>query len=366
MAVQHMDGFDWLIDNMMTEETMQRAKYYGSGAFGGQSGIVISGNDPVIGRFDYGKALPIRTFASARNQWTRVLPDPRAEMIMGASFKRVDGLGHEALGGPSLVFFDMVNGQRIISATAGPRGIVFVEGPDNSIIAQSEPGVLEDETWFNMQVRCVCSNVLGQVEVKINNRVVVLAESLNTLPVGSSGLIEGYGFGGTNRGSVAVLAYIDDMYCMDTASGSNTGFLGNARVKSQMMIADGSNIDSTIGGSAPAATHWQSVRNQSFDDTQYVAEPTVGEFDWYEVDPNLNNGVIYALQTRVVARQDDATQRTMKGRLKSSTSIVSGTEYFLNQTYTHYTDVFELDPDTGIGWLPAQANANEAGFIVES
>lgn len=367
MAIQHMDGFDWLQDNYVTESQLNRAKYYLTGSTNNNNDVLWV-NDPATGRFGYGKA--IQTYSSTFSQYaqyTRAIPNPSMELIIGASFYQDYFASDGGLWGSGLVFHNLNTGGIFVGVYAGPRGIIYVLDRNRALIAQSSPGVVQEQTWFNMQARCLVSDISGQVEVKINDRVVILATSVDTTSSeGAAVPINAYGFGINCYSNTGHRAWVDDMYCLDTAAGLVTNFIGNARVKSQLMVADGSTINSTIGGSTPALTHWQSVLNQSFDDTQYVYEPTVGQFDWYDVDANLNNGVIYALQARVVARQDDATQRSMVPRLLSSTAIASGTSWALNQTYTHYTDVFEADPDTGIAWLPAQANVNQAGFLVDS
>jgi hypothetical protein len=51
------------------------------------------------------------------------------------------------------------------------------------------------------------------------------------------------------------------VYFNDAAGSMNNTFLGNVRVKSQFTASAGDSTQFTIGGSAPAATNWQSVLN---------------------------------------------------------------------------------------------------------
>lgn len=153
----------------------------------------------------------------------------------------------------------------------------------------------------------------------------------------------------------------DDFYFLDQDGSINNDYLGNVRVKYMAVIGDASPIQWDIGGTTPAPTNWQSVVNIRTDDTTYVTTGVIGDTDLYNVDPNLDTPFVYGIEVAGAYRQDDATQRFIKNVLKSGATETEGQEYAINQSYTFYYDIFELNPDTGLPFTGAEANAIDIG-----
>jgi hypothetical protein len=133
------------------------------------------------------------------------------------------------------------------------------------------------------------------------------------------------------------------------------------------MIADGATDNFSIGGSSPAATHWQSVLNQNLDDTKYEYSSNVGDIDLFTPDPNLNSPLVHALQVRTALRQDDATQRVARHLLRiSGLNYVGTVDHYTNQTYTFYRTRWELNPNTGVSFTGAEVNGLQPGVKVQA
>ncbi len=113
---------------------------------------------------------------------------------------------------------------------------------------------------------------------------------------------------------------------------------------------------------AETVDNWNAVQNFEEDDTKYILSVTVNDYDLYNMDPNLNSPLVHVLQVRMVAKQDDSTQRILSAKLK-----ISGVEYdnsggyYLDQTYSHATVRWELNPATGVSFTGAEVNGLEAG-----
>jgi len=275
-------------------------------------------------------------------------------------------------GGGAIGIYDGVYGICRIAVTLSPNGIirVWTGDPTNigvtvSQLITSVTGVFLEDVWFHLQIKITfgLSNT-GALEIRVNNETVIDAPATN-IAAGDCiclGVVQGINLNSYYNGFV-----IDDLSVNDSSGDIHDNFLGNLRVKTQAVIADGTHIDSSIGGTAPAATHWQSVNVVRTDDTKYVYTPTVSDYDLYDLAANQTGPFARAVQVRLVARQDDATQRTIKAALKTSTTLSLGTlEFHLNQDYSHWTDVWQVSPDTGTDFTTAELNVLEAGFEVHS
>jgi hypothetical protein len=283
--------------------------------------------------------------------------------VAGAMF-RADG---SSTGGPALVLFDVdgvdVDIQLIIACRR--HGMVEVCRGDYTVLGASDLGVFYYDTWFNLEVKYHINNTSGYVEVRVDGKTVLSLVDVDTQNTANA-YANAIGCG--KRGSSSNMsAYVDDFAAWDTTGGVNDDWLGTNRVKTQFVIANGDNIDSTIGGTSPAATNWQSVLNYDLDDTKYVYIPytAVGDYDLYDVDPNISAPIVHAVQIRVGARQDDATQLIMRTLLKSGSTTTEGPDEHLSQTYNHYFDMFDLNPDTGFGWTQSEANAIQVGYKLQ-
>jgi hypothetical protein len=141
----------------------------------------------------------------------------------------------------------------------------------------------------------------------------------------------------------------------------NNDYLGNVRVRYMPVISNDTPLDWSIGGSIPAPTNWQSVLNLDLNDTKYVFTPDTGDQDFYNIDPIINAPTIFGVEIGGAYRQDDATQRFVANQIRSGATVATGVTLATNQTYTFTYDIFELNPDTGLGWSNAEVNAIDVG-----
>jgi hypothetical protein len=268
---------------------------------------------------------------------------------------------HPSNASPFVTFFDAVNATPCFSVSFHSLGVIKVwRGfPGTNHLITSAPGVFTQEEWFYCEVGGIVDPTGGAVEVRVNTQPVITLASANT-DGGGRGLTDSIGWGVV--GGNVYQFYLDDVYFNDTAGSINNTFLGNVRVKTQLAAGAGASTDLSLSAaSAPAATNWQSVLNNNLDDTKYVYSPTVGDDDLYTVQAIVNAPLVHGVQVRGAYRQDDATQRVAHNQLKAGTTTVQGGDHYLNQTYTYYGDIWELNPDTGLGWTGSEVNAIQIG-----
>lgn len=279
---------------------------------------------------------------------------------------------------PIIGFMDCIRDRAQCSVTLCANGVIraYTGGGEvngNSTggrieIGTSKSSVFELEKWFYLELHVVVGDGSGLFEVKVNTETVLSLPSCNT-DFTESGIVDGFVFGNALRvgGGGSIEWGIDDAYFCDASGSVNNTWLGNVRVKTQFPIGPGASTDFTIGGTSPAATNWQSVLNQEIDDTKFVYSLTPGDQDFYEMDPVLNTPFVHGIQVRSAARMDDATQRVLQNTIRTPLGTdQSGQLHYINQEYTYYTDVIELNPDTGVQFTGTEVNATESGPKVES
>lgn len=238
-----------------------------------------------------------------------------------------------------------------------------------SIYAKTLPWAFVPGNWFYLDVKITPGTTTGTLQVRVNTVPVLsltglrISDGTPVLPATQTGITH------LSWGYIPIVAVdgssenwrSDDFYFLTVDGGDNNDYLGNVRAKYMSVIGDASPIQWTIGGTAPAATNWQSVLNIDTNDTKYVTTSGIGNVDLYNVDPNLDTPYVYGIEVAGAYRQDDATQRFVKNVLKSGATTVEGAEYAINASYTYYYDIFETNPDTGIPFTGAQANAIDIG-----
>lgn len=370
MTMRILEGFDYFTtDGASGEVILVRAGWASSNT---------SAQIEIPGRFGYGGALTVGINNGAGHNglikgWVGATSDV---VFMSAGMYRNDSEGGNE--GPQISCGEITSGTILhLCARLQGNGQVAVYRSDSSTsteyrnvtwtrIGISDINTFNNFSWVHLEVKATIHASDGEVEVRLNGKTVV--HLMNVRTKNNNGLAYCNSAGPGAGGNDDLTSYIDDFAAWDDEGSSNNDWLGTTRIKAQFAIADGSNIDSIIGGSAPAATHWQSVINKLADDTKYVyiSNANVGDYDTYDMDPIITSPAVFALQTRIRARQDDATQLTIKAIVRSAGTDYEGLEWPTTETYNDFFDMWEVDPATSLGWSMTTANAIELGFKLES
>lgn len=249
----------------------------------------------------------------------------------------------------------------------------YVNGA-RTLIAKTPSYTFYPGRWFYLEIKWTPSYTTGSFEVRVNTVPVLSLPSVRTadgtlvLPATDPGfdLMKLTVIRAGGSGTDANLYSWDDTYLLTQTGPQNNDYLGNVRAKYMAPVGNSSPLQWTIGGSSPAATNWQSVLNTALDDTKYVYASTVGYQDLYSIDPNLNTPQVFGIEVSGAYRQDDATQRWVKNNIKSSGVMATGTAVAINQSYTFYPDIYEIDPSTGVAFSGADVNALLIGPEVDT
>lgn len=231
------------------------------------------------------------------------------------------------------------------------------------LIATTAAKVWHNDEWNYLEVKFKVHNVSGLVEVRINT-VVVLSFVGNTacgtapvlsLPYGWDSIVWS---GSLSNNDDTMQLRWDDRYILDDTGTSNTDYIGNVRVNCQLTVAAGDVTNMSVFG---AAANWDAVNDTALTEVEYVYDSVMGDYDLYTMDPNVTAQNILGVQITGAHRQDDSTQLKSHLMLKTHATEYEGADHYLAQTYHYYRDMWELNPNTGVGWTAAELNALQAG-----
>jgi hypothetical protein len=162
-------------------------------------------------------------------------------------------------------------------------------------------------------------------------------------------------------GSVGDDWYVND----DTGAAPDNTYWGDTR----MFILSPDGDDSVTWTPSSGANNYSRVNEQATDVTTYVQTGTVGNQDLYTyANTGLPAGtVIRTLAVMTVAqRLSDAGPRVLKAVLKSGATSVQGPAHQLSDTPYIVQFRNPVDPNTGLAWTVANADAVKAGQILIS
>lgn len=376
MANRVVDGFDWFPTGKT--ESQRNTLWGANGWFYDPSFVAGPVPDVSVGRFGYGLAMNIYNAGSgATSTYTgMVVPVDGllTECYVAFGMYYPSSTGDSQGSGNLVSFFDGVNFEHqltvyfrangVVQAYIGNTGATTGHWPMATQIGSSPVGKFEEDRWMVVEIYGKVAHVGGELEVRINTVPVLQIVGADTCGGTVTDTFDSIWLAARGGGTRFIL---DDFYINDVTGSTNNTWMGNLRVFTSFVIADGFTNDFTIGGTVPAASNWQSVLNSALDDTKYVYSSTINDIDLYEIDPVVNSPAVRVLQVRMALKQDDATQRSAKALIRiGATTYEDDVEHFTNQDYTFYFGRWELNPSTGVSFTGTEVNGLEIGVKVES
>lgn len=333
-----MDGFD----------------HYGTGAAAKTAmldGIYaeVSGTTPVV------TTQPRTGSASIINDGVRrILGSAKTVVGIGAAFYQISLPtinGRRGL----FDFRDAANGIQCVITVQTTGAIAAYRGTlaSGTLLGTSADGVFVANSYQHVEARVFFSQTVGTIEVRINGVTVlnltgvdnvftalVECSQVQVIPTSS-------GAGGN--------LYCDDLFCWDDLGTTNNDFLGDRRVRTIFPDANTAVADWTPVG---AATGYECIDDAAPDnETTYIEAapliesptvPLISEFGL--ADPPVGVGAISAVQTYVRMRKTEAGDTNVQVSVLSNGDVSAGVDRAITEAYTYYTDMHELNPDTGTPW----------------
>lgn len=164
--------------------------------------------------------------------------------------------------------------------------------------------------------------------------------------------------------STASVAF-DDLYINDLNGPTNTDFLGNVVVRAQLPVSNGDTIQLTPNGNA---SNYQNVSDYTMNVANYNNTPTVGNFDLYNMNPNVSARDIFAIQLKAAMAQDNGVQLYGASQIKTNGTVYTGPQFGLSQLpgYKNNDSYWDLNPDSGVAWTTYDLNHIQAGPLLKA
>lgn len=374
MTLRHIEGWDYL--PAAPTQAALIDLFEAGGYFIANLGLANSAFTVTTGRFNFGHAIKNRCFPGGGGGPLKIVKP--VEKITSNIDEAVVGVAvyvdQEHNGHWGVSFYDAINDKPQCTVTLDEYGIIRVwrgyGGGGNgalgtgTLIGWSRAGVYYDEEWWYLEIKVGIDDVTGYCQVRVNTKTVIDLVDINTKNSTTMAGFDSISIQGDGVQGETVNVTWDDFYLEDLLGSVNNDFLGNVRVKTQFTTGAGSLTQWTPNG---AATNWQAAQNLAMDDTTYNEENTVGQADFYTIQAIINATLVHGVQVKIGARQTDATQRILHTRINSNSVIAEGYDHYLNQDrYTYLNDIYELNPDTGVGWTGSEVNALQIGPEVQA
>jgi hypothetical protein len=226
--------------------------------------------------------------------------------------------------------------------------------------------VLSASTWYYIELKFSIHASAGTVLMQVNGvteTLTYVTGTSTTQNTKSTANVQWNGLWLTGPGNAIApsVCWFDDLYVLDTSTGTNTTFLGPVRVCPTYMVAAGSHTDWTANG----GTNFGNVSEMYEDgDTSFNQSSTANQIDSFVVqDLPAGSGSVFNVDVILVARQSSGATRTIAPLLRIGGSDYAGTGVALSTSYQFLEQSYDLQPVGGTpAWDISTFNAMEIGY----
>jgi hypothetical protein len=222
-------------------------------------------------------------------------------------------------------------------------------------IGETSVPVLTANSWNHIEAKVLRSATVGTLEVRVNGQAAQLAlTGLNLGAVDFAQVNIGGYHAAAGPGGTFCIPYWKDVIIWDGTGTYNNNFMGTCSV----IDID---VDSDVAlGWTPSAggVGWSILdNNPPTDDAAYIAAAaaaltnTFGLQDLPADVTTVRGGVIINRSRKI-----DGGDGNVQAGLISGASTGLGADRPVTVAYTYWKDVFEVDPNTGVPFIPANFN----------
>lgn len=333
MATIFMDGFD----------------YYASADFPSRwtSGTATLG--ATLARLPSGQGCTVNTSA------VKSFGVNYVQGVLGFAFKATSGSLASRTIAP---IFD--GGSEQISIRTNASSVLVVNR--GSTLLGTGTTVLSSATWYYIELKFSISASAGTVLLHLNGVNEALTYVTGTSTTQNTKSTANVQWNGIQMLATGGFTYnIDDVYVLDTSTGTNTDFLGPVRVVALLPAAAGNKAQWTANG----GSNFGCVSEMFEDgDGSFNQSNTANQIDSFEMqDLPASSGSVYAVQQVTVARQDSGTARTLAPLFRIGGTDYPGTTVSLSTSYQFLAQIYDLQPVGGTpAWDVSTVNGAESGY----
>lgn len=235
-------------------------------------------------------------------------------------------------------------------------GKLEVRNSSNTTIATSTV-TLAANNWYFIEAKFVINGASGSVRLDINGGADIGTTTGNFGSTGVDNVLLTSSGGGVNYD-------FDDIRVGNGTTGSLADFLGDTRVEAIVPTADGASEAWTPStGSDSYALVDEMSGTFPNGDTDYLSSSTANQRSTFDMGTlSVSAGSVYALQTNMYARKDDAGTREIASVIRHGGTDYDGTTKSLSTTYAYYSQVYEAMPNADALSI---SNVNAAEFGIK-
>lgn len=254
-----------------------------------------------------------------------------------------------------------------VAATAGTLAIRVYVGPNAQYTSTTAQPTVLANTYNHIEFSFYNQNsvvIAGTAVLKLNG-VTLLEPST----FGSASNLDAFaliGLGG------ATTTLFDDLNINNYQGTGHTGnnaipaptFYGDSTVRT--LIPDGNGTYSQLTGSDGNSTdNYLLVDELTLNNADYVEGGTVGLKDTYQFgNLPVGAGTVTGVQVVATARSTEPAGKKLKFSGRSNTQDFSSAAKTLTTTFADYSNLYEVNPTTGLPWTDAEINSAEFGVEV--
>lgn len=349
MSVIGLDGFDHYIN------TDQMLDGLWAEIVGGVD-VSLDATDPRTGSH----ALRVRM--NGTTVVRKILPSPYTTLGVGFGYK-MDKLP-DTTNRCGIIQFRNEDNEAQITLFVQPTGQISVRqgitgGGAGIEVANSGSNLLQDGAWNHIEMRVVCDELVGKIELRVNQQVWIDKSGIDTandVPVNIQMFVLGSPNGGVSNDPTILY---DDLFWWDTNGSRNNTFMGDQKVLTLFPDGNDANQDWSVSG---AGSGYEAIdETPADDDTSYIEATDVDSISDFTVeDIPAETGVINIVSAvSVYSKQKKTDAGTANSQMSVLVNGVSGNgeDRPVTTAYTYYTDIFEVSPDTGTTWTEDEINS---------
>lgn len=341
------ESFDYLGTGATSETNMLKGLW--AAFVGGSTNISVDGGQSRTG--NYSLRIGSATFISSMYSARRVIGSTKTVVGIGYGFYAT---ALPAVNGSVGMGFRTPSNTVIASLRTNSDGSLSVYDSAGTLLVTSDP-VLTATAWNHIEAKILVDNVVGEIEVRVNQATVIHGTNLD---FGSTGCnqISFQHFTTSPGDASGTYYYFDDIVVWDDTGSLNNDFLGPQRVLTIFPSVDTAQADFQLSG---AASGYDCINDTvPDDDTTHLFTENIGdisEFELPDLPPETAN--IIGVYIPNLSKLSDAGIGNLQVSMVSGSDIAAGADNVLTAAYTYRGDVFETDPATDALWTKSGLEA---------
>jgi hypothetical protein len=246
-----------------------------------------------------------------------------------------------------------------ISIRTNASSVLYVSRSGASLATGTTP--LSLDTWYYIELKFTINGSSGSVELNLNGATEIA--STGSLDTTSTANDRWTGLGFLSLTS-AVNMWIDDVYALDSGSGTNTNFLGPVQVVSRAPSANGATVAWTPNGGSNVGSVGEDFQDGT---ATFNQSATANQVDTFEMqNAPIASGSLFAVAHHLVAVQDAGATRTIAPVLRLSGTDYVGTGVALSTSIRFLSEYYDQNPATSSAWALSEWNGAESGYKLVS